>query len=104
MTSATSQTWRPSHSLLVPHGVRAPPALLARCAERATRRVRIRCAAAARESRQVAYYAGSVGTKLFNRVAAILVRDGAVLTHEAEDETGAVYQALPGGHLETDES
>lgn len=40
--------------------------------------------------------------KLFNRVAAIVVRDGCVLTHEALDD-GEAYQALPGGHLEADE-
>lgn len=42
--------------------------------------------------------------KLFNRVAAILVRDGRVLTHEALNEQGQLYQALPGGKLEPDET
>ena len=43
-------------------------------------------------------------TKLFHRVAAIIVRDGHVLTHESEDRDGVTYQALPGGHLEPDET
>ena len=43
-------------------------------------------------------------TKLFHRVAAIVVRDGHVLTHESEDARGVTYQALPGGHLEPDET
>lgn len=43
-------------------------------------------------------------TKLFNRVAAIVVRDGHVLTHEAQHEDGELYQALPGGRLEPDET
>ena len=38
--------------------------------------------------------------KLFNRVAAIVVRDSCVLTHQALDDDGAPYQALPGGKLE----
>jgi ADP-ribose pyrophosphatase YjhB (NUDIX family) len=42
--------------------------------------------------------------KMFNRVAAIVVRDGCVLTHEARDEQGQPYQALPGGKLEPDET
>ncbi|HEY0607286.1 MAG TPA: NUDIX domain-containing protein [Herpetosiphonaceae bacterium] len=42
--------------------------------------------------------------KLFNRVAAIVVRDGCVLTHEALNEQGQIYQALPGGKLEPDET
>lgn len=42
--------------------------------------------------------------KLFNRVAAIVVRDGHVLTHEALNEQGQPYQALPGGKLEPDET
>jgi ADP-ribose pyrophosphatase YjhB (NUDIX family) len=42
--------------------------------------------------------------KLFNRVAAIVVRDGLVLTHEALDDDGVPYQALPGGRLEPDET
>jgi ADP-ribose pyrophosphatase YjhB (NUDIX family) len=42
--------------------------------------------------------------KLFNRVAAIVVRDGCVLTHEALDSQGVPYQALPGGKLEVDET
>ncbi len=43
-------------------------------------------------------------TKLFNRVAAIVVRDGYVLTHEALDDDGEPYQALPGGRLEAHET
>jgi ADP-ribose pyrophosphatase YjhB (NUDIX family) len=43
-------------------------------------------------------------TRLFNRVAAIVVRDGCVLTHEAFNEQGQPYQALPGGKLEPDET
>jgi ADP-ribose pyrophosphatase YjhB (NUDIX family) len=43
-------------------------------------------------------------TKLFHRVAAIVVRGGHVLTHESEDDHGVTYQALPGGHLEPDET
>lgn len=43
-------------------------------------------------------------TKLFVRVAAIIVRNGQVFTHEADDDDGATYQALPGGHLEPDET
>jgi ADP-ribose pyrophosphatase YjhB (NUDIX family) len=42
--------------------------------------------------------------KLFNRVAAIVVRDGHILTHEALDDDGVPYQALPGGRLEPDET
>lgn len=42
--------------------------------------------------------------KLFNRVAAIVVRDGCVLTHEALNEQGQTYQALPSGKLEPDET
>jgi ADP-ribose pyrophosphatase YjhB (NUDIX family) len=42
--------------------------------------------------------------KLFNRVAAIVVRDGYVLTHEALHDDGLPYQALPGGRLEPEET
>ncbi len=42
--------------------------------------------------------------KLFNRVAAIVVRDGYVLTHQSLDDDGIPYQALPGGRLEPDET
>jgi len=42
--------------------------------------------------------------KLFNRVAAIVVRDGFVLTHQSLDDDGVPYQALPGGKLEPDET
>lgn len=42
--------------------------------------------------------------KLFNRVAAIVVRDDSVLTHQALDDDGVPYQALPGGKLEPDET
>jgi ADP-ribose pyrophosphatase YjhB (NUDIX family) len=41
--------------------------------------------------------------KLFVRVAAIIVRDGAVLTHRSV-ERGRTYYALPGGHLEAGET
>lgn len=41
--------------------------------------------------------------KLFNRAAAIIIRDNHVLTHEALDPDGLPYQALPGGHLEPGE-
>ncbi|HEX6291554.1 MAG TPA: NUDIX domain-containing protein [Herpetosiphonaceae bacterium] len=47
---------------------------------------------------------GGSTTRLFNRVAAIVVRDGCVLTHEALDRQGQPYQALPGGKLEPDET
>ena len=43
-------------------------------------------------------------TKLFLRVAAIIVRKTSILTHEADDDDGTTYQALPGGHLEPDET
>ena len=43
-------------------------------------------------------------TKLFNRVAAIVVRDGCVLTHEKVGSTGSIHQALPGGKLEPEET
>jgi ADP-ribose pyrophosphatase YjhB (NUDIX family) len=42
--------------------------------------------------------------KLFNRVAAIVVRDGYVLTHQSLDDDGVPYQALPGGKLEPHET
>ena len=42
--------------------------------------------------------------KLFNRVAAIVVHDGYVLTHQSPDDDGVPYQALPGGRLEPDET
>ncbi len=42
--------------------------------------------------------------KLFNRVAALVVRDGYVLTHQSSDDDGVPYQALPGGRLEPDET
>jgi ADP-ribose pyrophosphatase YjhB (NUDIX family) len=42
--------------------------------------------------------------KLFNRVAAIVVRDGYVLTHQSLNDDGMPYQALPGGRLEPDET
>ncbi|MBA3468096.1 MAG: NUDIX domain-containing protein [Herpetosiphonaceae bacterium] len=41
--------------------------------------------------------------KPFVRVAAIIVRAGAVLTHQAQ-QRGSVYHALPGGHLEAGET
>ena len=41
--------------------------------------------------------------KLFVRVAAIIERDGAILTHRSE-QRGVVYYALPGGHLEAGET
>lgn len=42
--------------------------------------------------------------KLFNRVAAIVVRDDSVLTHQSLDDDGVPYQALPGGKLEPHET
>ncbi len=41
--------------------------------------------------------------KLFVRTAAIIVRDGAVLTQQSQ-QRGSVYHALPGGHLEAGET
>ena len=43
-------------------------------------------------------------TTLFNRVAAIVVRDGCVLTHQSLDDDSVPYQALPGGKLEPRET
>jgi ADP-ribose pyrophosphatase YjhB (NUDIX family) len=52
----------------------------------------------------VSKQASAAQITLFNRVAAILVRDGCVLTHETLDEQGQPYQALPGGKLEPNET
>lgn len=41
--------------------------------------------------------------KVFIRVAAIIVRDNALLTHQSQ-QGGTVYHALPGGHLEAGET